>query len=118
MMAALLATAGSFSIENTSDVFTMTGGSINIYDVPAPGATSRAYDILTSSANYNVTGGTVSLFPAAGTGGSADATPWLVSSASPVGNMIVNRASGASDIQLNTGYPLTVLITCRCSWEC
>ena len=107
--AALLSTAGSFSIENTSDVFTMTGGAINIYDVPAPGATSRAFDILTSSANFKVTGGTVSFLPSSGTGGTADATPWLVSSASPVGNMIISRASGSSDVQLNTGYPLTVL---------
>jgi hypothetical protein len=107
--AALLATAGSFSIENISDVFTMTGGSISIYDVPSPGATSRAYDILTSTANFNVTGGTVSLFPTTGTGGTADATPWLMSSAAPVGNLLVNRASSTSTVQLNTGYPLTVL---------
>ncbi|HEX2969525.1 MAG TPA: hypothetical protein VHO46_10530, partial [Bacteroidales bacterium] len=107
--AALKPTAGSFSIENPSAVFTMTGGTINIYDVPAPGATSRAYDILTSSANYNVTGGTVALLPTAGTGGTADATAWLISSSAPLGNMIVNRAGSSSDIQLNTGYPLTVL---------
>ncbi|MBK7712898.1 MAG: hypothetical protein IPJ37_19650 [Bacteroidales bacterium] len=106
--AALLSTAGTFSIENNSDVFTITGGTIDIYDVPAPGATSRAYDILTSSANYNVTGGTLSLIPTTGTGGTADAAIWLISSAAPVANMVINSVSSASSLQLNTGYPLAV----------
>ena len=107
--AALLSTAGSFSIENVSDVFTMTGGTININDVPAPGATSRAYDILTSSANYKVTGGRLIFRPEAGTGGTADATAWIVSSASPAATILINRVSSTSVIQLNTGYPLTIL---------
>ena len=98
--AALLSTAGSFSIENTSDVFTMSGGTINIYDAPAPGASSRTYEILTSSANYNVSGGTIVLAPVTGTGGTADATPWLLTSTAPVANLTINRTSSAAVVQL------------------
>jgi hypothetical protein len=97
--AALLSTAGAFSIENTSDVFTFSGGTINIYDVPAAGATSRSYEILTSSANYNITGGTVVLIPTQGTGGTADATPWLLTSTAPIRNLTINRAGGSSVVQ-------------------
>ncbi len=107
--AALLSTAGSFSIDNTSDVFSMSGGTIRIYDVPAAGANIRAFDILTNSANYNVTGGSIEFIPTTGTGGTADATNWLLSTNAPIYDLIINRASSASTIQLNTGYPLTVL---------
>lgn len=106
--ACLLATAGSFSIENTTNVFSISGGTITIHDVPSSGS-SPAYDILTSSENFNVSGGTLSLNPLAGTGGSADASGWLVSSNAPVGNLSVNRTGSSAVIQLNTGYPLSVL---------
>lgn len=99
-------TVGSFSLSNSSNVFSMTGGTIRIYD--ASGTTGRAFDVFSSVADINVSGGTLELLPTTGTV-TADAANWLISSNAAVANMLVNRISGSSVVQLNTGYPLTVL---------
>ena len=102
---------GTFSLNNTGNIFNMSGGNIWIYDVcdAAPPATAPfAFDVKSATSNINVTGGTVTLLPVNGTA-LANESNFLISSAAPLGNLIINRASSASVIQLNTGYPLTVL---------
>jgi hypothetical protein len=102
---------GTFNINNTTNIYSVSGGNIYIYDVcdASPPATAQyAFEVKTSSSNYNVTGGTVTFMP---TSGSAlvDETNFLISSTAPFGNLHINRISGSTGIQLNTSYPLTVL---------
>ena len=98
-------TNGSFSL-NTTTSFAMAGGTIRIYDVcDAP--SQKAFDVSTSSSNINVTGGTLEIIPTSGTALS-DATNFLIASTATIGNLLINRASGTSGVQLNT-YPLILL---------
>lgn len=101
---------GSFSLSNTANVFTMSGGSIRIYDICGDGtstAQQKALDILSSSANYNVTGGTVE-FRAANGSVLPNTTTHLITTTVPLGNVLVQRTTNPSPtIQLNT-YPLVV----------
>ncbi len=102
---------GSFNINNAANLFTMTGGDIWIHDVcdAGPPATApNAFDVNSSTANTNVTGGTITFLPTTGTA-LADETSFLISSTASLGNVIVNRQSGSSTVQLNSGFPLTVL---------
>ncbi len=102
---------GTFNLNNTTNIYSMTGGNISIYDVcdASPPATAQfAFDVKSSSSNYSVTGGTVSFIPTAGTS-LADETNFLISSTAPFGNVIIDRPSSSSVIQLATSYPLTVL---------
>ncbi len=103
-------TSGSyatFNINNASNIFSMTGGTIKIYDVCATAVPAYAIAIKSSSSNSNVTGGTFELLPATAAG---DVTPHLIQSvAAPFGNLVINRNTGSStNIQLNT-YPINVL---------
>lgn len=102
---------GSFSLSNVSNVFTMSGGVIRIYDICGDGtstAQQKAFDVLSSSANYNVTGGTVEFRAANGTV-LPNTTDFLVTTKAPLGNVLVQRTTNPSPvIQLNT-YPLVVL---------
>ncbi len=53
---------GSFNLNNASNVFSMSDGTIRIYDVCGDGSSAaqqKAFDILSSTANCNVTGGTL-----------------------------------------------------------
>ncbi len=99
---------GTFNINNSSNIFTMTGGNIRIYDVCGTIAPIYAVNIKSSTSNTNVTGGTIEILSTNSAVG--DATPQLIHSASaPFGNLIINRGAGCiSDVQLDT-YPLTVL---------
>ncbi len=102
---------GTFNLNNISNIFNMSGGDIWIYDVcdATPPATSQyAFDVKSSSSNISVTGGTITMIPTTGTV-LADETNYLISSTASLGNLVVNRASGTSVVQLNTTYPLTVL---------
>jgi hypothetical protein len=102
---------GTFNLNNSANIFNMSGGNIGIYDVVdnAPPATAQfAFDVKSSASNISVTGGTISIFPTTGTV-LADETNYLISSTASIANLVINRASGTSVVQLNTGYPLTVL---------
>lgn len=99
---------GTFNLEQTNAIFSMSGGTISIYDVtnPAPGA-EKAFDVNSSSANYSVTGGTIEIAPMTGND-LADAADFLITSTAPLGSLTVNRMSGSSVVKANT-YPLTLL---------
>jgi hypothetical protein len=101
----------TFSVNNASNIFNMSAGDIWIYDVvdAAPPATAPyAFDVRSSSSNISVTGGTLTVIPTTGTV-LADETSYAISSTAALGNLVINRASGTSVVQLSTGYPLTVL---------
>jgi len=98
---------GTFHISsNSSNGYTMTGGTMKIYDVPGTTATSYALLVNCPTSNCVVTGGTVQLIPTAGTV-AADAN-FLVNSLASFGNVLINRVSSTSTVQLSTN-PLVVL---------
>ncbi|MHC1703482.1 MAG: beta strand repeat-containing protein [Tenuifilaceae bacterium] len=99
-------TIGSFGLNVTGNVFSMTGGTIQLFD--ATDITGRVFDVLSSAGNINVSGGLIECIPTLGTGGSADAVNHIIRTTSPFGNLTINRASGTSVVQLENSYPLTV----------
>lgn len=105
----LTAGSGTFNINNTNNVFIMTGGTMQIYDVCRATAPSYAFQVNSSTSNINVTGGTIEFDPTHGTSGTADAASHLISTTASLGNVIINRGAGCtSDVQLNTNA-ITVL---------
>jgi hypothetical protein len=99
---------GSFNLNNASNLFTMSGGTIKVYDVCDATAPAKAIDILASIANCTVTGGTIEIDPTAGTV-IADPVLYSIATNAPFSNMVINQASGAAQVQLTAAYPLTVL---------
>jgi len=91
---------GSFNLENTTNIFAMSGGTIRIYDV-CDATTQEAFDVKSSSSNSNVTGGTLEIVPTSGTV-IADAVNYLINSTATLGNLTIDRASSTSGVQLNT----------------
>jgi len=104
------ATLGTFNLNETANVYTMSGGTIKIYDACGTDASGngRVFDVLSSSGNINVTDGSILFLPTAGTGGSADAAIQYIQSNAPIGNLTISRISGTATMQLMT-YPLNVL---------
>ncbi len=101
---------GSFGMDNSTNLFTMTAGIMTIYDV-CDQSGQYAIEVYSSASNINVTGGTVKFIPTTGTV-LADASDYLVSSLASFGNLLISRASGSAVVELNgagSGYPLTVL---------
>jgi len=99
---------GTFNLQNTSNIFTMSGGTIRMYDVCGDGsdaAHQKGFDVYSSSANYNVTGGTLELRTV---GGSVlpNSPNFLITSNAPLFNFTISY-SGGSVVKLNT-YPLIV----------
>ena len=104
---------GSFNLENTTNIFTVSGGTIRIYDVCGVAAgEQKAFDVKSSSANINVTGGTLEIIPVTGTN-LADATNYRINSAANIYNLVINKLSSNSVIGLSA--PLTVQNTCNLS---
>ncbi len=97
-------TFGSFNLEQTTNIFSMSGGTIRIYDVCNTGA-AKAFDVKSSSSNINVTGGTLEIIPVTGTA-LADAASFSIYSNAPLSNLIINRTSSSSTVNLST--PLVV----------
>ncbi len=95
---------GSFNLENTANIYTVSGGVIRIYDATNSGV-AKAFDVKSSAANINVTGGTLELVPV--TGSATDATDHSVYTTAPVNKFTINRTSSTSVIRLTA--PLTVL---------
>lgn len=105
--AALNGNYGTFNLNSAANVFNMSGGTMSIYDVCGTGGGQNgAFEVFSSTANINVLGGTVQIIPTTGSG--TDAVAYLVETNAPINDLIINRVSGTSPVQLNT-YPLVVL---------
>ncbi len=98
---------GAFSINNNAaNGFTMSGGTISVYDVCNTSGTPLAFLVNCPNENINVTGGTLQIIPTTGTG-PADAN-YYINSTAPVNNLSINRVSGTSLVRL-LANPLVVL---------
>ncbi|NJK93633.1 MAG: hypothetical protein HC905_00745 [Bacteroidales bacterium] len=93
---------GSLSLNSTGNIFSVSGGTIEIADV-TNSTNGKAVDIFSSVANINVTGGTLGIIPTTGTN-DADASNYLITSTSPFGNFTINRSGGSSNVMLNNYY--------------
>ena len=98
---------GSFNLEQAANIFTMTGGTIRIFDV-CDVATGEAFDVKSSVANISVSDGTLEIIPTTGTGLS-DVANYFITSTASLGNVLIDRISGVSAVRLTTAYPLVVL---------
>lgn len=94
---------GSFSLTEVGNVFNMSGGTINIYDVCGntfPNVNNeKAFEVLSDATNIEVTGGTVVVLPTTGTA-SVDSPNYRIISSAPFGNLSINRQSGTSAVLL------------------
>lgn len=91
---------GSFNLENTTNIYNVSGGTIRIYDVTLATA-GEAFDVKCSSSNINVTGGLLEIMPVTGTV-AADATSYLINTTAPVYDFTINRISSTSVAGLST----------------
>jgi hypothetical protein len=93
---------GTFNLENTGNIYSISGGTIRIYDVAGTGAGEQeAFDVKSSSANINVTDGTLEIIPVTGSG-LADAVNYSLFTNAPVANLVINRSSSTSVVRLST----------------
>ncbi len=95
----------SFDLENGTNIFVMSGGTVRIYDATTTGD-AMAFKVNSAPGNYSVTGGTVSFIPVTGSI-LADATSLVASSTSPIGGLNIERPSGSTNVVLGT--PFTVV---------
>ncbi|MHC1730991.1 MAG: hypothetical protein AB9888_02990 [Bacteroidales bacterium] len=91
---------GSFNLENASNIYSVSGGTIRIYDVTGITA-SEAFDVKASAANISVTGGRLEIMPKTGTV-EADPAFYAIHSTAPLGNLRVNRIDGTAAVRMNT----------------
>lgn len=98
-------TLGTFNINESANVFSMSGGTIQIYDVCGT-AENEAFEVYSADANNSVTGGTLELIPT--TGSDTDATEFIIKTTADLGNLTINRASSSATVDINT-YDLTIL---------
>jgi hypothetical protein len=94
---------GTFNLENAANIFSVSGGTIRIYDVTTTGI-AEAFDVKSSAANINVTGGTVEFVPTTGSG--TDATDFAINSTAPLYNLTVNRTSSSSVVRMSTALTI------------
>lgn len=95
---------GTFNLENSGNIFAVSGGIIRIYDVAGvdPGE-QEAFDVKSSSANINVTGGTLEIVPTHGSVLS-DADNYRINTTAPVYNFNVNRSGSTSTTTLSSVF--------------
>lgn len=89
----------TFNINSEANVFIMSGGKVQVYDVS--GGSNRAVGINAAANNINVTGGSFEIRPLAGN------TTFNVNSSAPFGDFVVNRKDGTGVVRLD-GRPLVV----------
>ncbi|MEA2106388.1 MAG: hypothetical protein U9P82_06665 [Bacteroidota bacterium] len=97
---------GTFNINEAPNVFSMSGGTIRIYDVCGTGE-SEAFQVFSDENNNSVTGGTLEIVPTAGTTGT-DATEFRIETTADLYNLSINRASSTASVDVNL-YDLTVI---------
>ncbi len=89
---------GSLCIDNPDNIFSMSGGTIEVLDVC--GTSNYAIDIFSAVKNINVSGGTIKLAPQKGN------NDMIVRSSAPFGNLVVENASGStSAVRLAASTP-------------
>jgi len=91
---------GSFNLENASNIYSVSGGTIRIYDVTGTTA-SEAFDVKASAANISVTGGMLEIMPKTGTV-QPDPAYYAIHSKAPLGNLTINRINGSAAARMNT----------------
>lgn len=96
---------GTFNINEAANVFSMSGGTIRIYDVCGT-TDNEAFQVFSADKNNSVTGGTLEIIPTTGTGG--DATEFKIETTTDLYNLTINRASSAAAVDINL-YNLNVL---------
>ena len=100
-------TVGSFYIGNgtvagiDNNGYTMTGGTMTIYDVLNINS-AYAFEVLCPVSNINISGGTVQMIPTTGSVPANDAANFMIRSTAPIENLLINRASSTSAVQLST----------------
>ncbi|MGE0079640.1 MAG: hypothetical protein AB7S48_17400 [Bacteroidales bacterium] len=90
-------TYGTFNLNFADNIFSMSGGTIRIYDASGdfPGANPRyAIDVVSSLANTSVTGGTFEILPKVGTVLNDASSLLLWSEEAMYGNVTVNVGAG------------------------
>lgn len=87
----------AFNINNATNVFNMSGGTIKIYDgLNQNNSNGLAVDIFSSPQNISVTGGTFEFLPTSNSHAYMD-----IRSNAPLGNIVVNRSSGSTVVRLS-----------------
>jgi len=101
---------GTFNLNEAANVFNMSGGTINIYDVCGNSfpnaANEKAFEVLSDPTNIDVTGGSVVIIPTTGSGN--DSPNYRIVSRAPFGNLSINQQSSTATVLLTT-YPIEVL---------
>ncbi|WP_010662751.1 T9SS type A sorting domain-containing protein [Marinilabilia salmonicolor] len=92
---------GTFNINAEANVFAMSGGEVEIYDVC--GGNNYAVDIFSADNNINVTGGTFKFLSLNGN------NDFKIRSQAPFGNIVVDRSNAGALLTLNDDYALTVI---------
>nr|WP_321453212.1 PKD domain-containing protein [uncultured Carboxylicivirga sp.] len=91
-------TKGSLSIDNPDNIFSMSGGIIEVLDVS--GTNNYAIDIFSAIKNINVTGGTIKFSPQKGD------EDMIVRSSAPFGNFVIQNAPGCTTkVKLESNTP-------------
>ncbi len=85
---------GTLNINNPDNIFSMSGGTLKILDLCGT-SDGYAIDVFSDEKNISVSGGTVEIAP------QKDNYTFKVRSAAPFGNLVINRAAGNSQVQLN-----------------
>ncbi|MDP4227584.1 MAG: hypothetical protein Q8910_14515, partial [Bacteroidota bacterium] len=91
---------GTLNIEDPENLFSMTGGIINIYDVCDQSSGDLVVDIKSESQNIKVTGGTINIFSSSG-------LAEKIATTAPLGNISITRTAGNAPVIL--GKNLNVL---------
>jgi hypothetical protein len=103
---------GTFNLEDSDNIFSMTGGTIRVYDASGNFTGNNlqyAIDIVSSLANTSVTGGTFELLPQAGSVLSDASAMSIWFEESVCGNLTLNRGAGcATDVRIRN-RDLTIL---------
>lgn len=96
---------GTFNINESANVFSMSGGTIRIYDVCGT-AESEAFQVFSDEKNNSVTGGTIEIAPYLGT--NDPATDFKIESTSSLHNLTIDRVTGSAKVSVNL-YDLSIL---------
>lgn len=100
---------GTFNLQFDDNIFSMSGGTIRLYDASGTNGIQKIIDVESTLANTSVTGGTIEVLPQTGTG-LADFTKLEIYSKEAVlGNLIINRGPGCATYVRLRDRPLTIL---------